>query len=110
MPPHDPIFQRGESGMLKITVRGYADALEVIFPEAFSEVDASLNRVIHYETPREVVSEEVIFMVPLELAEDGTYHVIVKAHKGEETLVSKPELSAIQVTGTILGEIRTRLR
>ena len=108
--PHAPIFKRGESGILKITVRGYAESLEVIFPEEFSHADDGLDRRIVYETPAEEVREEVTFMVPLELVMDGGYQVIVLAKKGSETLVGRPELCTIQVADSLLGEIRTRLR
>lgn len=108
--PHVPIFKRGESGMLKVTVKGYADTLEITFPEAFSSEDPGLNRVIHYDDPKELVREEITFMIPLRLAEDGAYQVTVTARKGAETLVSRPELSTFSVAGNLLGELRTRLR
>ena len=58
----------------------------------------------------ETVFEEVTFMVPLALEEDDAYQVIVKARKGSEVLVGRPELTTMQVTDSVLGEIRTRLR
>lgn len=108
--PHDPCFKRGESGVLRITVRGYPEELEVTFPPAFTAFDPSLDRKILYGTPVETVFEEVTFMVPLALEEDDAYQVIVKARKGSEVLVGRPELTTMQVTDSVLGEIRTRLR
>ncbi|MBP5281164.1 MAG: InlB B-repeat-containing protein [Lachnospiraceae bacterium] len=110
LPPHLPNFKRGESGILRVTVRGYAQWLEITFPEEFVRADLGLHKIIRYETPREIVTEELTFMVPLELTADGSYVVTVTAHKGDEVLTGRPELCTIQVTGNVLGEIRTRLR
>ena len=96
--------------MLKITVKGYADTLEIEFPEAFDGENPGISRVIRYDQPKETVREEILFMIPLRLAEDGAYQVVVRARKGEEVLEGRPELSTFSVAGTLLGEIRTRLR
>ncbi|MBR6478654.1 MAG: hypothetical protein IKS85_09435, partial [Lachnospiraceae bacterium] len=110
LPPHAPNFKRGESGILRVVVRGYADWLEIQFPEEFVRSDPSLHVILRYDVPTEVASEEVVFMVPLELMSDGDYVVSVRAHKGAEVLECMPELSTFRVTGSVLGEIRTRLR
>lgn len=111
LPPHDPLFKKGESGVLKVTVRGYAERVEIEFPEEFTDVCPELNRTCTYEVPRESVSEEVLFMVPLYLDGDGTYEITVRAYKGERILWSRPELCAFQVSEeSILKELRTKLR
>ena len=46
--PHDPIFKCGESGILTFTTWGYADRVEVIFPESMTALDPTLNKVYDY--------------------------------------------------------------
>ena len=105
--PHDPIFQRGESGILIVTVRGFARKLEIEWPESFAEDDPDLPRLFSYEIPLELVREEMEFMVPLYLEGDGERQITVRAYKGEKTLECRPQLS---VAGSVLEELRTRLR
>lgn len=108
--PHDPVFKRGESGLLTITAWGYAERIEVIFPEELLEENPGLNRVYRYRVPEDVVTEEQEFMIPLYLPLDGEYTVIVKAYKGDRLLEKHPTLCALTVEGTVLKELRTRLR
>ena len=108
--PHDPIFKRGESGVLRIRARGYVERIEVQFPDEFSSADDSLNRVFLYDEPKGVAMEEIEFMVPLTEIEDRDYEITVKAFKNEGELEDRPALSTIRVDGSVLGEIRTRLR
>ena len=108
--PHDPIFKRGESGALRIRARGYVERIEVQFPDEFSSADDSLNRVFLYDEPKGVAMEEIEFMVPLTEIEDRDYEITVKAFKNEGELEDRPALSTIRVDGSVLGEIRTRLR
>ena len=106
--PHDPIFQRGESGILIIRAGGYAQGLEIEWPESFTEDCPELPRAFTYEIPAETVREEVEFMIPLYLEEDGEYQIKVRARKGERTLECRPLL--FSVSGSVLEELRTRLR
>lgn len=108
--PHEPVFMRGESGILRIRARGYVERIEVEFPEEFTAKDPSLNRTFFYEDPQGIVREEIIFMVPLYLIQDREYEVVVKAYKGDGELEDQPALNTIWINGTVLGEIRTRLR
>lgn len=105
--PHEPVFQRGESGILIVTVRGYARKLEIDWPESFTEDDPDLPRLFSYEIPSELVREEMEFMVPLYLEGDGERQITVRAYKGEMTLECRPHVS---VAGSVLEELRTRLR
>ena len=128
--PHDPVFKRGESGILHVTARGYADKICVEFPEAFkaggelpymlkasgesAEVlkvtGESWDQTFVYAVPQDEVTEELTFMIPLGLDEDGEFEIIVRAFKGERELTERPQLSTVKVRGTILDELRTRLR
>ena len=105
--PHEPVFQRGESGILIVSVRGYARKLEIEWPESFAEDDPDLPRLFSYEIPTELAREEIEFMVPLYLEDDGERQITVRAYKGERTLECRPHLS---VAGSVLEELRTRLR
>ena len=110
--PHDPVFKRGESGILYITTYGYADRVEVTFPRAMREMDERLRGTIVFEYGEYgkvyMQEEQVQFMIPLYLPTDGDYAVVVKAYKAGKELVEMPKLYT--VNGTVTDEIRTRLR
>ena len=110
--PHDPVFKRAESGILYVTTYGYADRVEITFPKAMRELDEKLKKtiVIRYEEGQKEYRQEaqVQFMVPLYLPEDGDYTIKVRAYKAGKELLESPQM--ITVSGTVLDEIRTRLR
>lgn len=108
--PHEPVFKRGESGILVIKARGYVERIEVDFPESFLRWNAEIDRLFVYETPREQVREEILFMVPLTEVEDREYVFTVRAYKGGGVMEDEPRLCTLKVEDTIFGEIRTRLR
>ncbi|MCM1101957.1 MAG: InlB B-repeat-containing protein [Clostridium sp.] len=109
--PHTPQFKRGESGRLHITSWGYADRVEVEFPEEFAADDPTLNRVYVYERDAMYKREESEdFMVPLYVAENPEYRVVVRAYKGDKMLEVYPAMTVFGVEGTVLDELRTRLR
>lgn len=109
--PHDPIFRCGESGILTIVTKGYAERVTVEFPEAMSGLDADLNTTFDYTGTRAYLQEEKLeFMIPLCTPENENYVITVRAYKGERELVAHPDLCTIEVKGSILNEVRTRLR
>lgn len=108
--PHDPIFKRGESGILMIKARGYVERLKVEFPENIVGWDEELNRTYLYDPPRDVAWEEILFMIPLEEVEDREYQIHVTVYKGEEFAEVRPVMCTLEVAQTVLGELRTRLR
>lgn len=109
--PHDPIFQCGESGILSITTWGYADRVEVEFPEEMTALHPELDTVYTYTlTPMYKQEEELCFMIPLDTPANSQYTVTVRAYKGERRLEDHPSFSAVEVNGSILDELRTRLR
>lgn len=110
LPPYLPKFKRGESGWLKITVWGYAERLEIQFPEEFTAEDPSLNQILEFEVPQKSRKEEIAFMVPLYLEKSKEYQITVRAFKGDEMLERHPVFCTIHVEDTVLDEIRTRLR
>lgn len=104
--PHDPVFKRGESGILHITAWGYVDRVEVEFPDFLSEY----SRVIDYGDLTDYrCDEQVEFMIPLYALEDS-YEITVRAYKGDRRLEDRPVIRTIQVKESVLDEIRTRLR
>lgn len=109
--PHDPVFKCGESGLLTITTWGYADRVEVEFPEEMLALDPNLNQVYVYtDIPAYRHDEKLQFMVPLSTPENQEYAITVRAYKGDRQLEEHPALGVISVTGSVLDEIRTRLR
>lgn len=107
--PHTPVFKRGESGVLHVQTIGYVEKVTVGFPTAFAEEDASLNRTFLYGEPVYMQTEEIPFIVPLS-APEGELTIKVTAYKSGTKLEAEPELVTIQVKGSILDELRTRLR
>jgi hypothetical protein len=109
--PHEPQFKGGESGYLRITSWGYAEKIEILFPEEFSALDETLNHVYTYElTPAYRQEETYEFMIPLYVPQSTGYEVTVRAYKGDKMLEQHPALAVLGVEGTVLDELRTRLR
>lgn len=109
--PHDPVFQNGESGILSVAVWGYPDYVEIEFPAEMTEQDPGLNRLIEYAgSPRYCQEEEIQFMIPLYTPSNADYTVTVRAYKAGRRLEQYPELSVVEVSGTVLDDFRTRLR
>ncbi len=108
--PHDPIFKRGESGILTVKVWGYADKVEVIFPAGMSGQDDALTYRFFYEEKKYGQEEKLEFMVPLYGVEDGQCAIIVNAYKNGECLKKEPELAVLGISGSVLEDVRTRLR
>lgn len=109
--PHGSPFKRGEGAVLKIASWGYADRVEVEFPEEFHEESCVENPVYIYEqSPMYKQEEAYSFMIPLYLPERESYCVTVRAYKGDKMLERFPEITVLDVNGTILDELRTRLR
>lgn len=107
LPPHEPVFKRGESGILDITTWGYAEYVEVEFPDFLSEYNKTF---LYTDCPDYRKEEQIQFMIPLYAPEGGDYTITVRAYKGDKRLEDHPSISAIRVDGTILDELRTRLR
>lgn len=109
--PHDPLFKRGESGILTITTWGYAEKVEVIFPEKMTAWNPDLNHVYYYtDSPNYRQEETLQFMVPLRTPENGDFEITVKAYKGDKKLEEHPSLKTLSVDGSVLDDVRTRLR
>lgn len=109
--PHTPVFQRGESGLLTVTTWGYADYVEVEFPAEMTALNPALNQTFIYtDTPRYKQEDTIQFMIPLDTPTDAEYVITVRAYKGDTMLAEYPCISTISVQGSILDDIRTRLR
>ena len=48
-------------------------------------------------------------MIPLE-APEGIFEITVRAYKGDKKLETHPAISTLEVNGSVLDELRTRLR
>jgi len=104
--PHDPVFENGEKGVLKISLVRFVNKVEVTFPYEMSRYDATLS-TIHVREPKlfDEITQE--FYIPLYSAEGG-YRVTVTAYNEEgDSLTVYPNLT---IAGTILDDFRTRLR
>lgn len=109
--PHDPIFKSGESGILFVSVWGYAERVEVEFPEEMTALNPELNKTFEYTMSSEYLQQESIqFMIPLETPANQRYTITVRAYKGNKKLEQYPAVSTVQIEGTVLDEFRTRLR
>ena len=109
--PHEPIFRNGESGILFLSVWGYADRVEVEFPSEMTKEKPELNKVFDYSnSPMYLQEEKIQFMIPLYMPENKSYEITVRAYKKDRRLEDHPEVSVVQVNGTVLDQFRTRLR
>lgn len=108
--PHTPAFKRGESGILYITTYGYADRVEVEFPEVLTALNQDLNTTVTYANRLYRQEERFQFMIPLAAPENDNYRITVRAYKGDKLLEEHPMFSTIKVEGSVLNELRTRLR
>ena len=108
--PHEPIFRSGESGILTVKVWGYADKVEVIFPAGMSGQEDALTYSYSYEEKEYEQEENLEFMVPLYGVEDGQCAIIVNAYKNGKCLKKEPELAVLGISGSVLEDVRTRLR
>lgn len=107
--PHEPRFKAGESGLLTIVATGYVERIEVIFPEEMTALDPTLNQVYEYEIPDFIQTEKLTFMVPLKVPE-AVMDITVRACKKEADIEQRPQLATMSVEGSVLDEVRTRLK
>ena len=106
LPPNDPVFENGEMGVLKISLVGFVNRVEVTFPYEMTRYDDTLT-MTHTMTPKLLDDITQEFYVPLYSAEGG-YRVRVTAYNEEgDSLTVYPGLT---IYGTILDDFRTRLR
>lgn len=109
--PHTPLFKRGESALLEITSWGYADRVEVEFPWESPEGDgAEKQEYVYEQNPMYRQEESFRFMIPLYVPQRDTYQITVRAYKGDKMLETYPEFAVLEIRGTVLDELRTRLR
>lgn len=105
--PEENIFKTGDGAILSITTTGYADRVEVAFPEELLGLDPDLNRIYEYEYPYLEKSETIQFHIPLGIVQQE-YEITVTAWKNGQVLVSRPALLVVE--GNVLDELRTRIR
>ncbi|MBO5336926.1 MAG: InlB B-repeat-containing protein [Lachnospiraceae bacterium] len=108
--PHDSIFKCGESGILTITTWGYVEKLEIEFPQELVALDSTLNQTICYDIPTHTKTENIQFMIPLYTPYLDDYVITVRAYRGDKHLEDYPKMDVVGVRGTVLDELRTRLR
>lgn len=107
--PHKPVFRCGESGCLSITIYGYPDKVEVIFPDEMTALDPQLNTDYEYDGTINRQEEKYVFMVPLRTPK-GKYEITVKAWKDEMVVSEAPVIWTLGEDESVLDDIRTRLR
>ena len=74
-------------------------------------LDPELNKTYDYEeNPGYKNTEKLLFMIPLYTPENQKFEIIVRAYKGDKKLEDYPAISVIGVSGSVLDELRTRLR
>lgn len=103
--PHEPLFKSGEKGILNITVYGGVDTLQLLFPTELSAFDTTLNKTITLE-PKVYDTISYQFFVPIDTISKD-YNIQVTALKNGTSKVLYP---AFSVDGSILDNIRTRIR
>ena len=104
--PHDPVFENGEMGVLKVSLVGFVNQVQVTFPYEMSRYDGTLSTT-HTLIPKLVDDVTQEFYIPLYSAEGG-YRVTVTAYNEEgDSLTVYPNLT---IVGSILDDFRTRLR
>ena len=87
---------------------GYADRVEVIFPESLTKLDSSLNQTFDYTFLPAYRHEETIqIMIPEKAREAENLEVIVKAYKEDRELEERPVMT---IRGSLTEEFRTRLK
>ena len=110
MEPHDPIFRAGESGLLTIVTTGYADRVEVIFPDEMTALNPGLNTVYEYSPATYLVEEKLTFMIPLYTPKLDDYKIIVRSYKDGTKLEEYPRFSTIGLDGSVLDSLRKQLQ
>lgn len=110
--PHDPVFKGGESGILYITVYGYADRAEAEFPPELAGEDGSRSGMVFDYSDMQIYMQEskVQFMVPLYIPAGREYTLKVRAFRGDNSLECEPTLKVTAEGGNVLSEFHTRLR
>ncbi len=102
-------WKAGEAGIIHIYSASWVDCVKVDYPESWIALDHTLDgRSFDYILTGKANEkrEEELFYVPLRL-KDGQYTITVTAYKnGRQKSVVLP----LHSSGTILDELRTRLR
>ena len=100
-------FKAGDGACLTVTTTGYADRVEITFPQVFTELQPELNRVYEYPYPYLNKTERILFSIPLGMTEN-TCEITVTAWKNGQKLTEKPMILVVE--GSVLDELRTRIR
>ena len=75
-----------------------------------SDLNSELNKNIVYDIPEYEQEEEIEFMIPIYTPDNESYEIEVTAYKKGRVLTEDPALTTVGVKGSILDDIRTRLR
>ena len=111
MPEEERSFKRGESACLFLSSWGYADRVEVEFPAELAALDPDLNHTYVYDMdPSYRHDEALLFEIPLYAPPNGSYEITVRAYKKDKMLERHPAFAVLDVTGSVLDEVHTRLR
>ncbi len=98
------VLPRGEGVVLNFVTTGYAERVEVVWPGEFED---TLPTIFDYTAmPEFAKTEAVPFILPLTGVENE-YDIIVRAYKDGRVI---EEVLTIQVSGSILDDVRVRIR
>ena len=108
--PHEPVFKTGESGWLQIIASEKVDKVEVRFPVELCDKDPSLNQWVTFEKNAIEKRETLLFQIPLGTPEKDEYAVELYPYADGVLLSPNPIKCYFRVQGSVLEELRTRLR
>ena len=108
--PHEPVFKTGESGWLQIIASEEVDKIEVRFPDELSDIEPNLNQWVIFDKDDIEKRETLVFQIPLGTPEGDEYAVELYPYADDVLLSPNPILCYFKVSGSVLNELRTRLR
>lgn len=102
--PHEPVFRKGETGILHIKTTGYVDKVELEVIEPFFPE----GMIFEYSEPDYYKEENIEFFIPLDTPEK-TYIFTVRAYKNGQCIHTYPKMSTIDLAGTVLDDFRRKI-
>jgi hypothetical protein len=104
---------------LKVRIKDHSNAgtitltinINEIFPEEIIRMNPELPYVFDYKDNLQYQTEEQLqFAVPLDVPPGSEYSITVKAYKGDREIEVTPTLQVMEGNGSVLDDLRTRLR
>lgn len=102
-----PTLKAGQKAILKVITTGYPDKLQITFPEEFSNLDNSLNRIVDIEK-KSKLETNIEFNIPRYVQQKDHYSINVKAIK-TQTEKYREDNPTLNVKGDILNGLKTMI-